>query len=86
MTGVFFGSDLVTWLVEVGLASDRGEAVVYGDRLVKGGVVQHIADGFEFRDEQLYYRFVPGRSAPKRAVGARSRLDVRQREQSPTLR
>ncbi|XP_053122925.1 integral membrane protein GPR155 isoform X2 [Hemicordylus capensis] len=64
-TGVFFGSDLVNWLIEVGLALDRGGAVIYGDRLLKGGIIQHIANEFEFRDEQLYYRFIPLRSAAK---------------------
>uniref|UniRef100_A0A8D0DXJ1 G protein-coupled receptor 155 n=1 Tax=Salvator merianae TaxID=96440 RepID=A0A8D0DXJ1_SALMN len=68
VTGVFFGCDLVNWLVEVGLAFDRGGAVVYGDRLVKGGVIQHISNDFEFRDEQLYYRFAP-RSATKGSPG-----------------
>ncbi|NWV02645.1 GP155 protein, partial [Ptilonorhynchus violaceus] len=58
-TGIFFGCDLVNWLMQVGLASDRGEAVMYGDRLLKGGVVQHITNDFEFRDEYLYYRFIP---------------------------
>ncbi|NXD91330.1 GP155 protein, partial [Chaetorhynchus papuensis] len=58
-TGIFFGCDLVNWLMQVGLASDRGEAVVYGDRLLRGGVVQHITNEFEFRDEHLYYRFIP---------------------------
>lgn len=61
-TGIFFGCDLVNWLMQVGLASDRGEAVVYGDRLLKGGVVQHITNEFEFRDEYLYYRFLPKKS------------------------
>ncbi|NWW52196.1 GP155 protein, partial [Pedionomus torquatus] len=58
-TGIFFGCDLVNWLMQVGLASDRGEAVMYGDRLMKGGIVQHITNEFEFRDEYLYYRFIP---------------------------
>lgn len=61
-TGIFFGCDLVNWLMQVGLASDRGEAVVYGDRLLKGGIVQHITNEFEFRDEYLYYRFIPKKS------------------------
>ncbi|XP_014735707.1 PREDICTED: integral membrane protein GPR155 [Sturnus vulgaris] len=61
-TGIFYGCDLVNWLMQVGLASDRGEAVVYGDRLLKGGVVQHITNEFEFRDEYLYYRFIPKKS------------------------
>lgn len=64
-TGVFFGCDLVNWLIEVGLALDRGGAVVYGDRLVKGGIIQHITNEFEFRDERLHYRFIPRRSAMK---------------------
>uniref|UniRef100_A0A8B9E569 G protein-coupled receptor 155 n=1 Tax=Anser cygnoides TaxID=8845 RepID=A0A8B9E569_ANSCY len=71
-TGIFFGCDLVNWLIQVGLASDRGEAVMYGDRLMKGGVIQHITNEFEFRDEYLYYRFIPKRSttAEKRSYGS----------------
>lgn len=61
-TDIFFGCDLVNWLIQVGLASDRGEAVMYGDRLMKGGVIQHITNEFEFRDEYLYYRFVQKRA------------------------
>ncbi|KAF6361515.1 G protein-coupled receptor 155 [Rhinolophus ferrumequinum] len=56
--GTFCGCDLVNWLIEVGLASDRGEAVIYGDRLVQGGVIQHITNDYEFRDEYLFYRFL----------------------------
>nr|DBA19853.1 TPA: hypothetical protein GDO54_015619 [Pyxicephalus adspersus] len=61
---IFWGSDLVSWLVEVGLASDRGEAVKYGERLLKGGVIQHITDEYEFRDENLYYRMLKTRRVP----------------------
>ncbi|XP_032640450.1 lysosomal cholesterol signaling protein isoform X3 [Chelonoidis abingdonii] len=61
-TGIFFGCELVNWLIQVGLASDRGEAVMYGDRLAKGGVIQHITNEFEFQDEYLYYRFIRKRS------------------------
>ncbi|XP_036900318.1 integral membrane protein GPR155 [Sturnira hondurensis] len=65
--GTFCGCDLVNWLIEVGLASDRGEAVLYGDRLVQGGVIQHITNDYEFRDEYLFYRFLqksPEQSPP----------------------
>uniref|UniRef100_H0VGJ3 G protein-coupled receptor 155 n=1 Tax=Cavia porcellus TaxID=10141 RepID=H0VGJ3_CAVPO len=65
--GTFCGCDLVNWLIEVGLASDRGEAVIYGDRLVQGGVIQHITNEYEFRDEYLFYRFLqksPEQSSP----------------------
>ena len=33
---VVTGSDLCTWLVEVGLAADRKEAVHYGQNLLNG--------------------------------------------------
>ncbi|OCT61163.1 G protein-coupled receptor 155 S homeolog isoform X1 [Xenopus laevis] len=62
--GVFWGSDLVSWLVEVGLAPDRGEAVKYGERLLKGGVIQHITNEYEFRDENFYYRMLKKRRVP----------------------
>ncbi|XP_025907900.1 integral membrane protein GPR155 [Nothoprocta perdicaria] len=62
-TGIFFGCDLVSWLLRVGLAADRGEAVAYGERLLRGGVVQHITNELEFRDEYLYYRFIHKRPA-----------------------
>nr|XP_058911492.1 integral membrane protein GPR155 isoform X2 [Kogia breviceps] len=65
--GTFCGCDLVNWLIEVGLASDRGEAVIYGDKLVQGGVIQHITNNYEFRDEYLFYRFLqksPEQSPP----------------------
>ncbi|MBN3300293.1 GP155 protein, partial [Amia calva] len=57
LSGVFWGSDLVGWLVRVGLAHDRGEAVLYGEQLMQGGLLQHITDEFGFRDENLHYRF-----------------------------
>uniref|UniRef100_A0A8C6MRQ9 G protein-coupled receptor 155 n=1 Tax=Mus spicilegus TaxID=10103 RepID=A0A8C6MRQ9_MUSSI len=69
--GTFCGCDLVNWLIEVGLASDRGEAVIYGDRLVQGGVIQHITNEYEFRDEYLFYRFLqksPEQSPPARTL------------------
>ncbi|XP_048455386.1 integral membrane protein GPR155 isoform X2 [Rhincodon typus] len=55
---VFQGCDLVDWLIQVGLAHDRSEAVKYGDRLLEGGVIQHIANEHSFQDESLYYRML----------------------------
>ena len=54
----FLGSELVEWLLQVGLASDRGEAVLYGARLQQGGVLQHITQEHHFQDDGLYYRFM----------------------------
>ncbi|XP_027721622.1 integral membrane protein GPR155 [Vombatus ursinus] len=87
-TGTFCGCDLVNWLIEVGLASDRGEAVLYGDRLVQGGVVQHITNEYEFRDECLFYRFLqdsPTESPPGTNSGASSQeRQVEIEHSSPT--
>ncbi|XP_042192232.1 integral membrane protein GPR155 isoform X1 [Callorhinchus milii] len=58
-TDVFQGCHLVDWLIQVGLAHDRGEAVNYGNRLLKGGVIQHITEDYSFCDESLYYRMMP---------------------------
>ncbi|KAG3274741.1 lysosomal cholesterol signaling protein isoform X2 [Ictidomys tridecemlineatus] len=70
--GTFCGCDLVNWLIEVGLASDRGEAVIYGDRLVQGGVIQHITNEYEFRDEYLFYRFLQKSPEQTSAINANS--------------
>ncbi|KAI7809062.1 putative integral membrane protein GPR155, partial [Triplophysa rosa] len=56
-TETCLGSDLVRWLKSVGLASDSGEAVAYGSRLLEGGVIQHITNEHGFQDEALHYRF-----------------------------
>ncbi|XP_039095156.1 integral membrane protein GPR155 isoform X2 [Hyaena hyaena] len=84
-TGTFCGCDLVNWLIEVGLASDRGEAVIYGDRLVQGGVIQHITNEYEFRDEYLFYRFLqksPEQSPP--AANANTPPQERYKEIEPS--
>ena len=36
--GVFYGSDLVDWLIEVGLTHSRQDAVTYGQHLVTGNI------------------------------------------------
>jgi hypothetical protein len=55
---VFKGSDLVHWLLEVGLARDRFDAVVYGRHLVKGRVIRHVDNYLDFYDDAFLYRFV----------------------------
>ncbi|XP_041857426.1 integral membrane protein GPR155 [Melanotaenia boesemani] len=54
----FLGCELVEWLHQVGLAQDRSEAVLYGARLLQGGVLQHIKHEYSFEDSQLYYYFI----------------------------
>ena len=36
LKGVFYGSDFVDWLLDVGLSQSRQDAVIYGRHLVKG--------------------------------------------------
>ncbi|XP_063069463.1 lysosomal cholesterol signaling protein [Engraulis encrasicolus] len=57
VASTFLGSDLVEWLMRVGLARDRGEALLYGSRLHEGGVLQHITHNYCFQDEELHYHF-----------------------------
>lgn len=45
------------WLVEVGLARDRIEAVNYARHLVDGKVLRHINDVYHFYDRKLLYTF-----------------------------
>ncbi|XP_019949740.2 lysosomal cholesterol signaling protein isoform X1 [Paralichthys olivaceus] len=55
---VFRGSDLVDWLVERGLCAGRAEAQLYGERLQRGGVLDHLRGRHSFRDEvTLLYHF-----------------------------
>uniref|UniRef100_A0A673AR17 DEP domain-containing protein n=1 Tax=Sphaeramia orbicularis TaxID=375764 RepID=A0A673AR17_9TELE len=58
MVNCFLGCELVEWLQQVGLAQDRGEAVLYGMRLQQGGILQHIKQEYDFQDSHFYYRFI----------------------------
>lgn len=53
----FYGTTLVDWLVEIGVAKDRVEATQYGRHLVDGGILSHINNGYHFYDKYLLYRF-----------------------------
>lgn len=55
---VFTGHQFVDWLIEVGLARDRGEAVNYARHLIEGKVLKHINSVYHFYDRNLLYTFV----------------------------
>ncbi|KAJ8917326.1 hypothetical protein NQ315_002348 [Exocentrus adspersus] len=55
---VFTGHAFVDWLVEVGLARDRVEAVNYARHLIEGKVLKHINGVYHFYDRNLLYTFV----------------------------
>lgn len=53
----FHGGQFVDWLIEVGLANDRVEAVKYAKRLVDGRVLRHITNRHHFYDKTYLYTF-----------------------------
>jgi hypothetical protein len=56
----FLGSQLVDWLLDVGLVADRITAVHYGNSLLRGRVIRHSENRYYFRDSNLTYEFCPG--------------------------
>ncbi|XP_053656255.1 lysosomal cholesterol signaling protein isoform X2 [Cherax quadricarinatus] len=57
LAAVFGGKELVDWLLMVGLAHDRTDAVKYGRQLLQGGIIRHIDNLHHFHDQPLFYTF-----------------------------
>ncbi|KAL1501570.1 hypothetical protein ABEB36_006870 [Hypothenemus hampei] len=55
---VFTGTQFVDWLITVGLARDRVEALNYGRHLIEGKVIRHISSVYHFYDRNLLYTFL----------------------------
>uniref|UniRef100_A0A8C7HZG8 G protein-coupled receptor 155 n=1 Tax=Oncorhynchus kisutch TaxID=8019 RepID=A0A8C7HZG8_ONCKI len=70
----FLGSELVEWLLQVGLSQDRGEALLYGIRLQQGGVLQHITQEYGFKDDNLHYCFTTWHLKKNRLIGRKGAL------------
>jgi hypothetical protein len=54
---VFLGSELVDWLMLVGLSKDRAEAIRYGRNLLLGRVIRHVNNEHHFFDMPYFYTF-----------------------------
>ena len=54
---MFVGSELVDWLMEMGLANDRAEGVEFGQRLLLGQVIEHVHREHHFHDLPYLYKF-----------------------------
>lgn len=54
---VFYGKAFVDWLIEVGLAKDRLEAIQYAKHLIDGRILRHINNVHHFNDTNLLYTF-----------------------------
>ncbi|XP_066945138.1 lysosomal cholesterol signaling protein isoform X2 [Macrobrachium rosenbergii] len=57
LPAVFAGKELVDWLLMVGLARDRTDAVKYGRQLLQGCIIRHIDNLHHFHDQPLFYTF-----------------------------
>ncbi|XP_053373274.1 integral membrane protein GPR155-like isoform X2 [Mercenaria mercenaria] len=55
---VFCGTSFCDWMVEVGLCRGRGEAVTYGQTLLRGQIIGHVTSEHDFHDMPYFYRFL----------------------------
>ena len=53
---VFLGSEAVEWLM-VNERATRAEAILMGKLMVQQGIIRHVLDEHDFKDEPLFYRF-----------------------------
>ncbi|XP_071039312.1 lysosomal cholesterol signaling protein isoform X1 [Parasteatoda tepidariorum] len=53
----FWGHQLVDWMIEEGLAQDDVEAEELGQKLLLGGVIQHVTNSYKFYDAPYLYQF-----------------------------
>lgn len=58
----FLGCELVEWLQQAGLAPDQRAAVLYGTRLLQGGILQHVEQECAFQDAPIFYSFVTSKA------------------------
>lgn len=54
----FYGTTLVNWLIRVGLAHDRREAVSYANHLIDGQILRNVNNILYFHDKEVIYYFV----------------------------
>ena len=54
---VFKGCELVDWLLQAGLSTDRSAAVEYASTLLEGRVIEHVQRRHYFYDLPYLYRF-----------------------------
>ncbi|XP_023691026.1 phosphatidylinositol 3,4,5-trisphosphate-dependent Rac exchanger 1 protein isoform X1 [Paramormyrops kingsleyae] len=53
----FFGNEFVSWLLENGEISKAEEGVNLGQALLENGLIHHVSDKHQFKNEQVLYRF-----------------------------
>ncbi|XP_029290903.1 phosphatidylinositol 3,4,5-trisphosphate-dependent Rac exchanger 1 protein [Cottoperca gobio] len=53
----FMGNEFVSWLIESGEISKSDEGVNLGQALLENGIIHHVSDKHQFKNEQVLYRF-----------------------------
>lgn len=53
----FLGNEFVAWLLETGEISKAEEGINLGQALLENGIIHHVSDKHQFRNEQVLYRF-----------------------------
>ncbi|XP_053546062.1 phosphatidylinositol 3,4,5-trisphosphate-dependent Rac exchanger 1 protein [Bombina bombina] len=53
----FYGNEFVSWLMENGEISKAEEGVNLGQALLENGIIHHVSDKHQFKNEQVLYRF-----------------------------
>ncbi|XP_077568493.1 phosphatidylinositol 3,4,5-trisphosphate-dependent Rac exchanger 1 protein isoform X2 [Stigmatopora nigra] len=53
----FMGNEFVSWLIENAEISKPDEGVNLGQALLENGIIHHVSDKHQFKNEQVLYRF-----------------------------
>ncbi|KAL7884930.1 hypothetical protein AOLI_G00077000 [Acnodon oligacanthus] len=53
----FLGNEFVAWLLETGEISKPEEGINLGQALLENGLIHHVSDKHQFKNEQVLYRF-----------------------------
>ncbi|TRY66879.1 hypothetical protein DNTS_033043 [Danionella cerebrum] len=53
----FLGNEFVAWLLESGEISKAEEGINLGQALLENGIIHHVSDKHQFKNEQVLYRF-----------------------------
>ncbi|XP_052539592.1 phosphatidylinositol 3,4,5-trisphosphate-dependent Rac exchanger 1 protein isoform X2 [Tympanuchus pallidicinctus] len=53
----FLGNEFVSWLTDIGEISKPEEGVNLGQALLENGIIHHVSDKHQFKNEQVMYRF-----------------------------
>uniref|UniRef100_A0A8C8FII9 Phosphatidylinositol-3,4,5-trisphosphate-dependent Rac exchange factor 1 n=1 Tax=Oncorhynchus tshawytscha TaxID=74940 RepID=A0A8C8FII9_ONCTS len=53
----FMGNEFVSWLTESGEISTPDEGVNLGQALLENGIIHHVSDKHQFKNEPVFYRF-----------------------------